>query len=191
MRFASTPEEAIQILDDAFNEGNLDVIMAFYDDAAVVVPQPGVEVRGKGEIRAMFADMLKGGMQARQLKVRVLEADGIALFISRWKLSLKGQEERNFISTTVLRRQTDGCWKAFIDNAQGPANFGMLRSFFRRMRTRPRAAMSPCSPDTLYPATGSGRRGKDRKSRRYSMRGHICSPSDSWKAAGNRILGNG
>jgi ketosteroid isomerase-like protein len=121
MKFASTPEEAIQILDDAFNEGNLDEIMAFYDDAAVVVPQPGKEVRGKDAIRAMFADMLKAGMHARQVKLRVLEADGIALFISHWQLSHQGQQARNFIATTVLRRQTNGCWKAFIDNAQGPA----------------------------------------------------------------------
>jgi ketosteroid isomerase-like protein len=120
MEFAKTPEYAIQILDRAFNEGDLDTIMDFHDEAALVVPQPGVEARGKDAIREMYRKMLHPGMVARQLKIRVLEADGIALFISRWSLSQPGQSEKTFIATTVLRQQSDGGWKAFIDNAQGP-----------------------------------------------------------------------
>jgi ketosteroid isomerase-like protein len=94
MEFAKTPEYAIQILDRAFNEGDLDTIMDFYDEAALVVPQPGVEARGKDAIREMYRKMLHPGMVARQLKIRVLEADGIALFISRWSLSQPGQSRR-------------------------------------------------------------------------------------------------
>ncbi len=118
---ARSPEHAIEILDRAFNGGDLETIMNFYDEAAVVVPQPGVEARGKAAIRDMYAKMLQPGMVARQLKIRVLEADGIALFISHWGLSVPGQDEKTFISTTVLRQQNDGGWKAMIDNAQGPA----------------------------------------------------------------------
>ena len=118
---ARSPEHAIEILDRAFNEGDLEKIMSFYDESAVVVPQPGIEARGKAAIRDMYAKMLQPGMVARQLKVRVLEADGIALFISQWSLSQPAQGEKTFISTTVLRQQDDGGWKAMIDNAQGPA----------------------------------------------------------------------
>ena len=89
---------------------------------AVVVPQPGIEARGKSAIRGLYAQMLQPGIVARQLKVRVLEADGIALFISHWSLSRPGEGEKTFISTTVLRQQQDhGGWKVIIDNAQGPA----------------------------------------------------------------------
>jgi uncharacterized protein (TIGR02246 family) len=121
METAKNPEHAIQILDHAFNEGDLDTIMAFYDDGAVVVPQPGVEVRGKEAIREMYNKMLQPGMIARQSKIRVLEADGIALFISEWGLSQPGQTKKTFIATTVLRQQSEGGWKVLIDNAQGPA----------------------------------------------------------------------
>jgi uncharacterized protein (TIGR02246 family) len=121
METAKNPEHAIQILDHAFNESDLDTIMAFYDDGAVVVPQPGVEVRGKEAIREMYNKMLQPGMIARQSKIRVLEADGIALFISEWGLSQPGQTKKTFIATTVLRQQSEGGWKVLIDNAQGPA----------------------------------------------------------------------
>ena len=117
---ARSPEHAIEILDRAFNEGDLDAIMDLYEEVAVVVPQPGTEARGKDAIRQMYAKMLQPGMAARQLKIRVLEVDGIALFLSQWSLSRPGQDDETFISTTVLRQQ-DGGWKALIDNAQGPA----------------------------------------------------------------------
>ena len=124
MEIANSPEHAIQVLDRAFNEGDLDTVMAFYDEAALVVPQPGVEARGKEAIREMYGKMLQPGVIARQLQIRVLEADGIALFTSRWSLSQPGQTQKTFISTTVLRQQRDGGWKALIDNAQGPAILG-------------------------------------------------------------------
>ena len=79
---AHSPEHAIEILDRAFNEGDLETVMDFYDDEAVVVPQPGIEARGKAAVRDVYAQMLQPGMVARQLKVRVLEADGVALFMS-------------------------------------------------------------------------------------------------------------
>ena len=44
---ARSPEHAIKILDRALNEGDLDAIMDLYEDVAVVVPQPGIEARGK------------------------------------------------------------------------------------------------------------------------------------------------
>lgn len=121
MEIAGTAEHAIQILDRAFNESDLDTIMNFYDEEAVVIPQPGVEARGKAAIREMYAGMLRPGVVALQLKTRVLEADHIALFISRWSLSQPGQGEKIFISTTVLRQQDGEGWKVLIDNAQGPA----------------------------------------------------------------------
>ena len=72
---ARSPEHAIEIFDNAFNEGDLEAIMDSYDEAAVAVPQPGIEARGKAAIRDMFAKMLQPGLVARQLKVRVLEAN--------------------------------------------------------------------------------------------------------------------
>ncbi len=38
MEIAKSPEHAIQLLDRAFNDGDLDTVMALYDEAALVVP---------------------------------------------------------------------------------------------------------------------------------------------------------
>ena len=124
MRIAETPRQAIDILDQAFNEGDLNRIMDFYDESALVIPEPQIEARGTEAIRSLYADMLKSGASVRQVDVRVLEADGIALFISRWASSVQGNDEKQSVATTVLRRQSDGCWKVLIDNAQGPSILG-------------------------------------------------------------------
>jgi ketosteroid isomerase-like protein len=121
---ARSPEHAVELLDHAFNNGDLDAVLSFYEDAAVVVAEPSRTIRGKAELRTFFASAMRSGISARQLKTRVLEADGVALFLSRWTLtSGAGQpdtEPRTFVPTTVFRRQPDGSWKALIDNPFGP-----------------------------------------------------------------------
>ncbi len=121
---ASSPEHAIELLDQAFNEGDLDSVLRLYEDAAVVVPEPGKEARGIAELRSLYQKLMKPGITAKQLKTAVLEADGVALFLSRWTLTVDGAPPETFISTTVFRKQPDGGWKALIDNARGPLILG-------------------------------------------------------------------
>ena len=118
---ADTPEQVVAILDEAFMRGDLDTIAGFYDDAAVVVPTPGVEARGVEQIRAFYQRMLQPGITVRQDVTRVLEADGVALFLSRWTAESKSEPTQQFTSTVVLRRHPDTGWKVLIDNARGPA----------------------------------------------------------------------
>jgi ketosteroid isomerase-like protein len=117
---ATSPEHAVELLDKAFNQGDLESILGYYDDAAIVIPVPGVEARGHAEIRDLFQRFLRPGVTAHQIKSKVIEADGIALFTSRWALDIPGHPRQAFIATTVFRKQTDGGWKALIDNARGP-----------------------------------------------------------------------
>lgn len=119
---ARSPEEAVEMLDRAFNDGDVETLLTFYEDGAVVVTEPGHLARGSSELRAFFNRVVRSGMSARQLKTYTLEADGIALFLSRWSLQI-GTEgaQRTFIATTVFRRQPDGSWRALIDNSVGPS----------------------------------------------------------------------
>ena len=117
---AQTPAHAIELLDDAFNRGDLDGVLRYYEEVAVVLPQPGTEARGTEELGELYGSFMKPGTTAKQIKTHVVEADGIALFTSRWSLSVDDQPPQEFIATTVLRRQSDGGWKALIDNARGP-----------------------------------------------------------------------
>ncbi len=121
---ANSPEHAVELLDRAFALGDLDAVLSFYEDAAVVITEPGKTARGAEELRSFFACAMQSGSWAEQLRTQVIEADGVALFLSRWILHSKGvgadATARTFTATTVFRKQPGGGWKALIDNPFGP-----------------------------------------------------------------------
>ena len=80
---SDTPGHAVELLDRAFNEGDLDAVLTFYEAAAVVVTEPGKLARGREELRNFFDRVMRAGASAKQLKTHVIEADGLALFLSR------------------------------------------------------------------------------------------------------------
>jgi uncharacterized protein (TIGR02246 family) len=125
---ATSPEHAVELMDKAFNEGDLATVLSLYEDSAVVVTEPGKAARGTEELRKFFEQVMRSGSSAKQLKTYVIEADGMALFLSRWTLEAKGARTgaslRAFVATTVFRRQQDGGWKALIDNSFGPLVLG-------------------------------------------------------------------
>ena len=121
---AKSPEHAVELLDKAFNEGDLDSVLCYYEDAAVVISMPGIEARGRAELRSLYQRVMKPGTSAKQLTTHVMEADGVALFLSRWTLTVEGAPPETFIATTVFRKQPDGGWKALIDNPRGPLILG-------------------------------------------------------------------
>ncbi len=121
----SSPQETVLALDDAFNRGDLEAVLAFYDDHAVMV-MPGRLARGKAELRQAFREIMATRPTVKQERTFALEADGVALFISRWTLTRTAatEEPRHFVATAVFRRQTNGDWRCLIDNSAGPAVLG-------------------------------------------------------------------
>jgi ketosteroid isomerase-like protein len=125
---SDSPEHAVEMVDAAFNRGDLEAVLDFYEANAVVVMEPDSLARGHQELRDFFTGVMRAGSSARQLKTSIIEADGVALFLSRWTLDSPYAENaatnREFIATTVLRRQADGRWRALIDNPIGPLVLG-------------------------------------------------------------------
>lgn len=122
---AKSPEEAVEMIDKAFNEGNVEAILALYENAAIVVTEPGKVVSDPAELRSFFERVVHSGLAAKQLKTYTLEADGVALFLSRWSLRRENESAAaTFIATTVFRKQPDGGWRALIDNPFGPSVLG-------------------------------------------------------------------
>jgi uncharacterized protein (TIGR02246 family) len=126
---AQTPLETIELLDEAFNLGDIEAVLDFYEDEAVIVAEPNRLVAGKAGIRAtyewIFAN-IKG--VARQDKTHVIETGDIALFTSKWSftgtLSNGQPASRESYASVVLRRQDDGRWRIVVDNSWGHAVLG-------------------------------------------------------------------
>jgi uncharacterized protein (TIGR02246 family) len=124
-----TPLETIELLDEAFNRGDIEAILGFYEDEAVVVVEPNRLVTGKAGIRAtyewIFAN-IKG--TAKQVKTHVIETGDIALFTSKWSFTgtlLSGESaSRESYASVVLRRQDDGKWRIVVDNSWGHVVLG-------------------------------------------------------------------
>jgi ketosteroid isomerase-like protein len=125
---AASPDQAVEMLDRAFNQRDIVTVLDFYEDAAVVVTEPGKMARGKEELRAFFERVMQSGSSAKQIKTHVIEAEGVALFLSRWTLQFGNSNPdtsvQTFTATTVFRKQASGSWKALIDNSFGPLVLG-------------------------------------------------------------------
>ena len=123
----TTPQETVLALDNAFNRGDLEAVLGFYDDHAVMV-MPDRVVRGKMELRQAFREIMGSHATVKQERTFALEADGVALFISRWTLTRAAAAgtlvPRHFVATAVFRKQPSGDWRCLIDNSAGPAVLG-------------------------------------------------------------------
>jgi uncharacterized protein (TIGR02246 family) len=117
--------EVVEKMDEAFNRGDIEAVLDFYEDNAIVVLEPGRFVQGKASLREAFERLLGWQGVATQSKTEVIEADDIALFISKWNFSGKMPDgtpvSRDAIATSVFRKQPDGKWRCIVDNSYGPA----------------------------------------------------------------------
>lgn len=112
---------AVLALDDAFNRGNVDGVLAFYSPDAVMVVQPGQLAIGHAALRAVFETLIHQGGNVKVLASEVLVAGDTALLIARWSIR-RPQEHRpaTHTATSVLRQGADGSWRLLVDNAFGP-----------------------------------------------------------------------
>ena len=125
---AVTPQEAIDQADEAFNRGDLDAVLSYYEEHAVWLVTPGHIVSGIAALRKEFGKMFRSTPHVRVEKSHVIECGDLALCSSRWSLAGTASDARPLnqggFASTILRRQADGHWKIVIDNTCGPAIVG-------------------------------------------------------------------
>ena len=118
-----SPEEMNAAFAAAFNAGDIEALLALYEADAVLVPKPGVVVKGLAAIRAALQEFLALKGHMRSDNVSALVHSDIALL--RANVHLVGtatngerREIRNQ-TTEVVRRQTDGSWLYILDHPYG------------------------------------------------------------------------
>lgn len=122
----STEENALSTvltMTDAFQRGDMQTLMACYEEGAAVVFEPGAPIADAATLREQFA-------AASALKPRfdysgheTYVAGDIALHIAPWTMRATAPDgstiEQRGLSVAVLRRQADGKWLLLIDNPFG------------------------------------------------------------------------
>lgn len=125
---AQTPERLCTLFTECFGAGDLDALVALYEDQAVLLPQPGHMARGRVAIRASLAAFLAMKGSFRMSPPRVIQGDGIALLFADWALDAVGPDGSSINlagqTTDVARRQPDGRWLYAIDSPFGVAGIG-------------------------------------------------------------------
>ena len=122
---ATTPEQAVVLADEAFNRGDLDGMLAFYEEQATMLFEPGRPIRGKVALRGVLERLLALKPIAKHHETHVIEAGDIALWMSRWSISGIGPDgipvSRSGCGSVVFRKGTGGGWRVAIENPWGSA----------------------------------------------------------------------
>lgn len=112
------PAELHRRVEQAFNAGDVDALVALYEpDARMVRDDQGV-ARGVEEIRAVWAGFVALGGRIELITRYAVESGDIALLSNTWTFD---GGDGSFSSTTaeVARRQPNGTWLYTIDNPFG------------------------------------------------------------------------
>ena len=117
------PEDMGQSFAEAFNSGNVDVVLALYESNAVLVPQRGQLASGRDAIREALKGFLAlKGKLAIESRYCIRGGD-TALTSSKWSLRGTAPDgkpiEMGGKSAEVVRRQADGRWLYILDHPFG------------------------------------------------------------------------
>ena len=120
---AASPEQLHRLVEEAFNAGDLDALLALYEPDAALIPEPGVVVHGVDQIGPALKGFLDvGGKMKLDTKEVVIVGD-LAYLMNRWSLTATNEDgsplEMGAVTAEVARRQADGSWLYVIDNAVG------------------------------------------------------------------------
>ncbi|MDH5666589.1 MAG: DUF4440 domain-containing protein [Nitrospira sp.] len=120
---AKTPQELQSLFVAAFNNSDLEALLALYEPNAALATQSGVPQVGRDKMEDSFRTII--GMKGKMAidTTYAVETDGIALLRGSWSIEsltpvgkavmMKGQ------SIEVARRQPDGSWLFVIDHPFG------------------------------------------------------------------------
>lgn len=115
---AKTPREAVELADEAWNQGDVESVLAFYEDDAVFLYGPEQKVlAGKAQLRELMTGAFVRKPTVKRLRDHVIEFRDLALFTWEWSISYGDTGETEAGSgSIVFRRGKDGGWRVAIES---------------------------------------------------------------------------
>ncbi len=116
--------QLIEAADRAITAEDFDALMDFYDDDATLVVKPGVEAKGKTQIRKAFeaiAAHFGNRLKVRQGLMQVVEGGGTALVIMETILETPEADAPIVRRATYVFRKEGENWLCVVDNSYGTA----------------------------------------------------------------------
>ena len=112
---AMKPVEVDQLFGEALNSGNLEALLALYEQDASFNPEPGQEVHGKESIRQALEGFLAMNPRITLETKTLAQATDVALCTANWRLTGSGPGgpiDLSGQSVEVVRKQSDGSWNS-------------------------------------------------------------------------------
>jgi len=112
------PGDLHRHVEEAFNSGDVDALVALYEPDARMVRDNGSVGSGTDAIREIWSGFVALGGQIQMTTRFVVEHDDVALLSNTWTFEGAGM---TFSATTaeVARRTSEGTWRYVIDNPFG------------------------------------------------------------------------
>ena len=108
----------------AFNAGNVEQTLAFYEPKACFMSRSGRAALGSAELREVFQNTFANKPQMKfHLRKIIPAGDDLALVVVEWRskaVSPQGEVRLwSGLATDIVRRQPNGEWKIVLDNPYG------------------------------------------------------------------------
>jgi enoyl-CoA hydratase len=126
----SDPENLHRLFAERANAGDIDGLLALYEDGAAFVGPDGVNATGIAAIRERLESLLALSPHITPISSETVLAGETALIWNRWRMTFGNDHEQTAdtgqagfegTSTEVARRQADGGWRYLIDNPSAAA----------------------------------------------------------------------
>lgn len=120
---ATTPEEIVPSLLAHFNSMDVEVMLEFYEDEAILVNAAGVPQRGKEQIRTELLKYYSVQLPMQIIARHVFVAGDTASLVLDWNIVGNAPDGTPFhmvaTSNDIARKGQDGKWRYIIDNPFG------------------------------------------------------------------------
>lgn len=115
--------QAIEKMTHAFENKDIDAVMACYEKNATIVFEPEKPVSDSTQLRMMFEEMSKLNPKFTYSGHEVFIAGDIATHIAPWQMTATAPDgttiQQSGLSVAILRKQANGQWLMVIDNPHG------------------------------------------------------------------------